>query len=95
MMRRALDFSKITPLAEQTSPLVDPRESFLGRASARHILYGAGKITLDDAFGDLVEPFKEIVGELFAACDICGDAPCSSPGFCQTCRAADRRGLRR
>ena len=75
--------------------LVDPRETFLGRASARHVLYGAGTITLEDAFGGLVEPFKEIVEDMFAGCDVCGDAPCTSPGFCATCRAVDRRHGRR
>jgi hypothetical protein len=24
-------------------------------------------------------------------CDICGSTPCASPGFCRTCREADRR----
>ena len=72
--------------------MIDPREAFLGRAAARHELYVADVMTLDDAFAALVAAFAEIMG--LPTCDICSDSPCSSPGFCETCRAADKR-LRR
>ena len=41
--------------------ILDPRETFLGRAAARDVLYRAGEISLDDAFDDLISPFLEIV----------------------------------
>jgi hypothetical protein len=41
------------------------------------------------------QSFGEVVDRLFdirprpVACEICGRAPCTSPGFCALCRRAD------
>jgi hypothetical protein len=67
---------------------IDPQRVFLLHAAIRHELVERGEESLDTAFGELVEPFSEIVG--FPVCDICGSQPCVNPSFCESCRRADR-----
>lgn len=69
---------------------IDARAVFLARASARHTLFEAGEIPLEEAFDELIEPFMAIVGQVFTTCDVCGAAPCRNESFCQACRRTDR-----
>ena len=71
---------------------IDARLSFLARASVQHELVERNFRPLDEAFGELVEPFSEIVG--FPVCDVCGAQPCVNPSFCGACRQADKRKRR-
>jgi hypothetical protein len=47
--------------------MIDLREVFLERASARLLLYEAGAMTLDEAVNGLAPAFRHITG--LAACD--------------------------
>jgi hypothetical protein len=79
----------ITVSHENRNTDVDARRVFLLKAAIRHELVERDEQPIDTAFGELVEPFSEIVG--FPVCDICGSQPCINPSFCQVCRLADRR----
>ena len=59
--------------------MIDPRKVFLGRAAARHELYVAEAMTLDDAFGGSIPAFAEIMG--LADLRIRRRLACSSPGI--------------
>ncbi len=41
---------------------IDPRHAFLARAAARNRLFCDQEMSLDEAFGGLIEPFLDIVG---------------------------------
>jgi hypothetical protein len=79
----------VSPHTNRAPIETDARLAFLQQASARCTLVELNELPLDTAFGDLVEPFSEIVG--FPACEICGSQPCINENFCQACRLADQR----
>jgi hypothetical protein len=86
------------PITDEALTDLDARLAFLQQASARCTLVELNELPLDTAFGDLVEPFSNIVG--LPQCEICGAQPCINENFCQACRLADqhlaqkRRGRR-
>jgi hypothetical protein len=67
----------------------DARLAFLSRASVQHDLVSRNFRPLEQAFGELVEPFAELIG--LPACNACGSRPCANESLCETSRAADRQ----
>jgi hypothetical protein len=86
---RAETANTAEPIANEALIETDARLAFLQQASARCTLVELNELPLDTAFGDLVEPFSNIVG--FPQCEICGAQPCINENFCQACRLADQR----
>jgi|SoiMethySBSTD1v2_1073268.scaffolds.fasta_scaffold969889_1 hypothetical protein len=49
-----------------------------------------GELELANAW-DLLRERIAAIDKKFAACDVCGSAPCPNPAYCQTCREADQK----
>jgi hypothetical protein len=71
---------------------IDPRAAWLARAGALDVLFRAGKISLEVAVDELIDPFLAIVGSAPNPCAICGDPPCRhDPAWCEACREGEAR----
>jgi len=65
---------------------IDPRMTALKLASSWNRKVELGELSIDAAWGLLLERIAPL-----AACSVCGCAPCPDSSYCQTMHAADER----
>src|SRR5262245_15545856 len=65
---------------------IDPRMTALKLASSWNRKVELGELSIDVAWGLLLERIAPL-----AACPTCGQAPCPDPGWCASMKAADER----